>query len=93
MAWEVYILRCADASYYVGYTQDVDKRLEAHRCGKCVHTSRWLPVEICYHESLPCKQSALARERQLKKWSRAKKEALIDGNMMELKLLSERRVR
>ena len=84
----VYILRCADNVLYIGETADLDRRLEKHRDGSaCPFTAIRRPVALAYAESHPVRATALARERQLKKWTRAKKEALIAGDVARLKQL------
>ena len=83
----VYILQCCDGSYYVGLTQDVAERLAVHNSGEGpIFTARRLPVRLIYQEPFDTLDKAVRREKQLKGWSRAKKEALISGN---LKLLSD----
>ena len=74
MAWYVYILRCGDGSLYTGITDDVPRRLEAHRAGKGAKYTRGRgPLELAYTESVPDKSAALRREIAIKKLSRAKK--------------------
>ena len=88
----VYILRCSDGSYYVGLTQDVDQRVRVHSSGHGpTFTACRLPVELVFHESLATLDEATRRERQLKGWSRANKEALIAGDKQRLKDLSSSR--
>jgi putative endonuclease len=76
----VYLLRCADASYYVGSAMDLDVRLGQHAAGLVAgYTAKRLPVELvwsCDYESVA---EAFLVERKLHGWSRAKKEALISG--------------
>jgi putative endonuclease len=87
----VYILRCADDSYYIGSAQDLDARVKAHNGGRgAAHTFKHRPVHVVYSEALDSEVQAVTRERQLKRWSRAKKEALIAGNLNHLKHLSKR---
>jgi putative endonuclease len=84
-----YILECRDGSFYVGSTQDVAKRFEVHSSGKGpAFTARRLPVRLAYQESFATMEEAVRREKQLKGWSRAKKEALISGNLEMLSELS-----
>jgi predicted GIY-YIG superfamily endonuclease len=84
----VYILRCADNSLYIGATSDLDARLASHNAGMgSAYTSKRCPVTLAWHERFPTMTEALARERQLKRWTRVKKEALISGDMTELKRL------
>ena len=85
----VYILQCRDRSYYVGLTEDIGKRLNVHNSGEGPsYTARRLPVRLMYQESLPTLEEAVQREKQLKGWSRAKKEALISGNLETLSAFS-----
>jgi len=77
----VYILRCADGSYYVGYAQDLEQRLKAHSDGRAApYTARRFPVHLVYSEKQETLESARRRERQLKRWARKKKEALLRGD-------------
>jgi predicted GIY-YIG superfamily endonuclease len=81
----LYILRCCDASYYVGHTDELEKRVSDHqRGGISVYTRKRRPLELVFSESFATREEALARERQVKGWSRAKKEALINGNWERL---------
>ena len=74
----VYILYCSDRSYYVGQTNDLERRLTDHRSGQAAHwTARRLPVVLIYIEIHENRLSAMRRERQIKGWSRAKKERLV----------------
>lgn len=86
--WFVYILRCSDGTFYVGETQDVAKRLVAHNKGcASAHTAIRRPVQLAYIEEHASRAASLDRERQLKGWSRAKKKALIAGDLAALKQL------
>jgi putative endonuclease len=86
--WFVYILRCVDASFYVGETGDVAKRLALHNEGRGgAHTAKRRPVELAFVEEHATRATAIVRERQLKGWTRAKKSALIAGRLVELKRL------
>lgn len=88
----VYILRCSDASVYVGYTINVEARVRAHNMGLgAAHTFKRLPVALVYSEAHPTRLAAIRRERQLKGWTRKKKEALIRGDLSTLRILSRRR--
>ena len=89
----VYIIRSVDLTHsiYVGFATDLAARLLDHNGGKCVFTKKHRPWKIVYSEQLETKSLALMRERQIKKWSRAKKEALIRGDLVKLKSLSKRR--
>ena len=82
----VYILRCSDRSYYVGHTKDLRVRLDEHQAGAGAnYTAIRRPVEMVYAEEHPTARAAELREAQIKRWSRAKKEALIDGDRSRLK--------
>ena len=88
----VYILQCADASYYVGHTHDVEARVRTHNDGKgAIWTKCRRPVRLVYSEPLADEASAIERERQLKRWSAEKKRALIEGRVRDLKRLSQNR--
>lgn len=92
MAFWLYILRCADASYYVGHTDDLDVRVAQHQSGEVQgYTKSRRPVRLVYCESFATREDAFAAERQLKGWSRKKKEALIAGDWERLRLLAQRR--
>ena len=82
----VYILRCDDDSYYVGKTNDLYTRLTEHQSGVGAdYTAVRRPVEMVYAEEHATIRSAKNRELQLKRWSRAKKEALISQDTTRLK--------
>ncbi len=77
-SWKLYILRCGDGTLYTGITTDVEKRLEAHRCGKGAKYTRGRgPLELVYRESCGSHSEALKREAQIKKLPRDRKEMLI----------------
>ncbi len=84
----VYILRCADDSLYVGETSDVVARVVTHLAGEASgFTRQRLPVTLVYAEEHASRLRARARERQLKRWTRAKKEALVAGDLVLLRRL------
>ncbi len=89
----LYLLRCADGSYYVGLTRrPVAERFSEHVSGLVPgYTSHRRPVHLVYAESFQRLTDAIAAERQIKKWSRAKKEALIRGDFAALKALAKRK--
>ncbi len=90
----VYVLRCADGSYYVGSTTDVAARVQAHNAGRGPRfTACRRPVSLVYSEPFGTRDRARQREMQIKGWSRAKKEALIAGDTGKLHDLSRRRTR
>jgi len=88
----VQILRCADDSLYVGCARDVKKRVARHNAGRGpAFTEHRRPVELVFIEQHSAKAAAIRRERQLKGWSRKKKEALIRGDLDGLHALAKRR--
>ncbi|OYX36445.1 MAG: hypothetical protein B7Y99_01540 [Caulobacterales bacterium 32-69-10] len=93
MRFWVYMLRCADGLYYVGSHrgEDIANRVSEHQSGKhrAAFTHRRRPVELVWCEEYPLALQAVAFERQLKGWSRAKKEALIRGDFESLPALSK----
>lgn len=85
----VYVLQCSDMSLYIGCTHNLASRLK-HQNER--RASSWtagrLPIRLVYYEILPGLLSARRRERQLKKWERAKKDALIEGELGVLSRVS-----
>ena len=83
-----YILKCSNDSYYTGSTVDMERRLGQHKNGEGAnHTKKHGPVELVYLEHFQYVSDAFNREKQIQGWSRAKKEALINGtanNLIEL---------
>ena len=80
MSHYAYILECADKTYYCGYTNDLEKRIETHNSGKgAKYTRGRLPVKLAYYEEFDTKEEAMSREWQLKQLSRSEKQALADG--------------
>ena len=91
LAYYFYMLRYSDGSYYVGHTNDLDQRLAAHERGAiegCTLSRR--PVELVFSDQFSTRLEAFHRERQIKGWSWAKKEALIKGGWDGLVELSNR---
>ena len=87
----VYILRCSDGSYYTGISNNPEERLKEHEQGmdpKC-YTYKRRPVELLYRYGFREVNDAIAAEKQIKGWSRRKKEALIEGKFGLLPGLSE----
>ena len=88
----VYILLCADGSYYVGQSNNVRERLRKHRyCLGSKHTADNRLVKLIYVDGPYSLPVAVGREAQLKRWSRAKKEALVRGDFSRLRLLAASR--
>lgn len=90
MFW-VYILRCVDSSYYTGHTDNLDKRFVQHRDGEITscYTYKRRPIELVFQQGFATREEALAAERQIKGWSRAKKEAMICGDWNEVSRLAK----
>ncbi|MCC7493864.1 MAG: GIY-YIG nuclease family protein [Fimbriimonadaceae bacterium] len=87
-----YLLRCADGTLYVGLTDDLEGRVAEHQEGLgSDYTRRRLPVALAWSDRFATREDAAALERQLKGWSRAKKEALIRGDFAALPALARRR--
>jgi len=89
----VYILRCSDGSYYVGNTRkSLEERVAEHKAGAFGgYTAGLRPVTLVFHEEFDRILDAIAAERQVKGWSRAKKEALIRREFELLPMLAKRR--
>ncbi|MBM3206055.1 MAG: GIY-YIG nuclease family protein [Candidatus Staskawiczbacteria bacterium] len=77
----VYILQCSDDSLYVGYTNDLEKRIYKHNNAKsgAHYTKIRRPVKLKYYEEFKTLTKALKREAEVKKWTRDKKLSLING--------------
>lgn len=87
MFW-VYILKCGDDSYYTGHTDNLELRIGQHHTGVCGgYTSKRLPVELCWSQECVTREEALSAELQIKGWSRKKKEALMQGDWLEINRL------
>ena len=91
----LYIIRCRDGAYYTGTTRKgLEARIAEHSDGTFRgFTSNRRPVELVFHEFFDRATDAIAAERRIKGWSRAKKEALIAGDIEALKALSAARHR
>jgi putative endonuclease len=90
-AW-FYILRLRSKKLYIGATTDLDQRCREHFDGKACRTTKLdQPIAIVYTEEFGTNIEARRREAQVKRWSRAKKEALVSGNMTKLRELSKSR--
>ena len=86
----VYILKCADGSYYTGITNDVDRRFNEHQSGynRKAYTFRRRPLELVFYLDFPDPVQAIDFEKQVKGWTRKKKEAIIRGDWENLKKLA-----
>ena len=91
MSFWVYILRCADGSYYTGQTDNLEKRIGEHTAGAVTscYTLKRRPLELVFSQDFPAREEALASERQIKGWSRKKKEAMMRGDWAEVSRLAK----
>lgn len=87
----VYILRCADDSYYIGVTNNLERRILEHTIGLCpeAYTYSKRPILLVWSNLFLSTLEAIRWEKKLKSWTRKKKEALINGDFKSLKELSE----
>ncbi len=85
----VYLLGCADSSYYCGQTDNIEARMQQHFSGEIGYTSARKPVELLWQGEFETREGALAFEQQIKGWSRAKKEALIAGDWNRIQELAK----
>jgi putative endonuclease len=88
----VYILKCSDDSFYIGCANDLERRIAEHQTGAFPgYTHARRQVALVWSEYFDRTSDAIAAERKLKGWSRAKKEALIRGDWADIRQLSRRR--
>ena len=89
----VYILKCADNTFYTGITSNLDKRLIEHQSGKHFgsFTFNRRPVQLMYYAEFSDVNRAIRTEKQIKKWSKAKKQALIEGEFEKLPNLAKKK--
>ncbi len=78
-SWYVYMLECRNGALYTGITTDVARRFEEHRRKRARYTSYNPPTRIVYREQFRTQSAALKREARIKRWTRARKLALIAG--------------
>lgn len=91
MTFWVYILRCSDASYYTGHTDNLENRIGEHQSGITHgYTSSRLPVELAWSQECTTRDEALAAEIQIKGWGRKKKEALMRCDWNDVSRLAKK---
>lgn len=91
LPFHTYMLRCADGSFYIGHTGDLERRIAEHHHGQIPgYTASRRPVELVWNDTFPTRIEAMEAERKLKGWSRAKKQALIDGDWALIGQLASR---
>ena len=87
----VYILLCSNDTYYTGSTKYLEERIAQHQNGEGAnYTKKHLPVELVYYEVYDRIDVAFQREKQIQRWSKKKKEALINGEFEHLSSLSKK---
>jgi putative endonuclease len=86
----VYILKCKNGQYYVGHTDNIDQRMAEHHQGliETCYTYKRRPLELIFFQVFGMRDEAFHAERQIKGWSRKKKEALMEENWEEIKRLN-----
>ena len=85
----VYILKCANGTFYTGSTINLARRFFQHQTGNgSNYTKKHRPVVMVYHQEYPTIGEAFRREKQIQGWSHAKKQALIDGDWDQLRNLN-----
>ena len=91
MTFWVYILRCADDSYYTGHTDNLEKRIAEHHAGTITscYTYKRRPLQLAFSQDFPTREEALASKQQIKGWSRKKKEAMLRGDWAEVSRLAK----
>lgn len=90
MPFHVYILRCADNSYYTGHTDNLEQRMGQHHTAAfpTCYTATRRPVQLVFTQDFTTREEALASEQQIKGWSRKKKEAMMRGDWAEVSRLA-----
>ena len=91
MAFWVYILQCADGSYYTGHTDNLDLRIAQHHQGyfPTCYTFKRRPLELVFSQEFVTREEALTSEQQIKGWSRKKKEAMMRSDWAEVSRLAK----
>jgi predicted GIY-YIG superfamily endonuclease len=91
MSFWAYILQCSDGSYYTGHTDNLEQRINQHHTGafSTCYTFNRRPVQLVFSQEFPTRIEALGSERQIKGWSRKKKEAMIRGDWAEISRLAK----
>ncbi len=89
----LYILLCSDNTFYTGVTNDLEHRFGEHQSGKHPdsYTFSRRPLQLVYSEGFTSPEAAIAMEKRVKKWSHAKKQALVNGDFGRLVELSKKK--
>ena len=91
VTFHLYILECCDGSYYVGHTDNIEKRISEHKLKKYSgYTSTRLPIKVVFCEPVGSRFEVICAERRIKKWTRKKKKLLIDGGWEALQNRKEK---
>ena len=89
MSFWAYMLRCADDSYYVGQTDNLENRIDAHIASEpTCYTTTGRPVSLVWSQEFATREESIAAEQQMKGWSRKKKQALIRDDWKEIERLA-----
>jgi len=89
----VYILKCVDGTYYTGITSNLEKRFLEHKSGENLDSYTYFrrPVSLVFYAEFTDPNHAIDTEKQIKKWSKVKKEALINGEFEKLPNLAKKK--
>lgn len=79
--WHVYLLLCNQKTFYVGISDNPAERLSEHKAGQSRFTKKFSDIQFVYCENYSGKHKAALRERQIKGWTHAKKQMLVDGRL------------
>jgi predicted GIY-YIG superfamily endonuclease len=94
MSFWLYLLRCTDGSYYTGHTDNLEQRIAQHEAGTFEgYTATRRPLLLMYSQEFSSREEALAAEMQVKRWNRAKKEALVRGDFDGLRKAAKKSFR
>ena len=93
MPFWVYILRCADGSYYTGHTDNLENRMGQHNTSAITscYTFKRRPLTLAFSQEFVTREEALGAEQQIKGWGRKKKEAMMRGDWAEVSRLAHER--
>ena len=89
MTWNLYILLCNQKTFYIGITDNLERRLLQHKSKQSPYTKKFSDIKLIHREEYSSIALAKERELQIKKWSTAKKKALAENNMVQLRKLSK----
>lgn len=87
--WKMYILLCNQKTFYTGITDNINRRIEEHKKGYSPYTKQFSDIQLVHQEEFDKRFQAEYREQQVKRWTFAKKKALIEGNINLLQKLSK----